>query len=106
MILYIIHNSNEQILIYQLKVRERELSDNLQLRKKREEVGEINAQIAEQKDKLEGFDVSNLQREIRKLQTKQEDLMKEVTLGFFISKPLFLSKDYRQPQGHKLLSQR
>ncbi|KAK6173416.1 hypothetical protein SNE40_016870 [Patella caerulea] len=59
------------------KVRERELNDNLQLRKKKLEVKQLAAEIEENTEKLGGVDLTNIERERRKLLNKEDALQKE-----------------------------
>ncbi|XP_019635818.1 PREDICTED: DNA repair protein RAD50-like [Branchiostoma belcheri] len=59
------------------KARERELQDNLQLRKKEDEVNKIAAEIADQEEELGGLDARSIEQEKRKLVEKQDQLLKE-----------------------------
>ena len=59
---------------------ERELQDNLLLRKKMIEIDTVDQKISDLKEQLGDIDVSNLDRERKRLQTQQEDLMKEVCI--------------------------
>ncbi|XP_063414540.1 DNA repair protein RAD50-like [Mytilus trossulus] len=59
------------------QTRERELLDNLQLRKKSKEIEDVKQKIADLKEQLGDIDVTHLDRERKRLQTQQEELMKE-----------------------------
>ncbi|KAJ8311256.1 hypothetical protein KUTeg_011191 [Tegillarca granosa] len=59
------------------RVRERELVDNLQLRKKQEEIQNVEVKIKELEDKLGGVEVTNMERERKRLLKQQEELIKE-----------------------------
>ncbi|CAG2192451.1 RAD50 [Mytilus edulis] len=59
------------------QTRERELLDNLQLRKKTKEIDDVQQKIADLKEQLGDIDVTHLDRERKRLQTQQEELMKE-----------------------------
>jgi uncharacterized membrane protein (DUF106 family) len=61
-----------------LQVKERELSDNLEMRVKEEEIKEVNKRIEHLGKKIGDFDVSNLERQRRKLMEEQENLIKDV----------------------------
>lgn len=65
----------------QFQARQRELADNLQLRKKFQEIKSMTSQIAELETELGGFDIQNLERERRKLQQSQEKFKNEVGRG-------------------------
>ncbi|KAL5013552.1 hypothetical protein ScPMuIL_007822 [Solemya velum] len=56
------------------QARQRELADNLQLRKKVQEIKNMSSEVAELQKQLGGFDIQNLERERRKLQQNQEKL--------------------------------
>ncbi|XP_077984137.1 DNA repair protein RAD50.L-like [Glandiceps talaboti] len=56
------------------KVKERELQDNLQLRKRQDEIAAVDKQIVELRDKLGGYDHRTLKSEKKKFLQKQEDL--------------------------------
>ena len=66
-----------------LQTRERELLDNLQLRKKMKEIDSVDEKIAELKEKLGDIDVTHLNRDRKRLLQQQEDFMKEVC-NFYI----------------------
>ncbi|KAJ8298041.1 hypothetical protein KUTeg_024572 [Tegillarca granosa] len=59
------------------RVRERELVDNLQLRKKQEEIQNVEVKIKELEDKLGGVEVINMERGRKRLLKQQEELIKE-----------------------------
>ncbi|KAK3099688.1 hypothetical protein FSP39_008022 [Pinctada imbricata] len=59
------------------KERERELMDNLRLRKQEEDIKKLGRQIEELEEQLGGIDVKNLDRERKKLMMEQEELKKE-----------------------------
>ncbi|XP_070557933.1 DNA repair protein RAD50.L-like [Ptychodera flava] len=55
------------------KVRERELQDNLQLRKRQEEIEVVERQINDLKEQLGGYDHRTLKSEKKKMLQRQED---------------------------------
>ncbi|CAH1258811.1 RAD50 [Branchiostoma lanceolatum] len=59
------------------KARERELQDNLQLRKREEEVNKIAGEISDLEEELGGLDARSIEQEKRKLVEKQDQLLKE-----------------------------
>ncbi|XP_077865420.1 DNA repair protein RAD50.L-like [Saccoglossus kowalevskii] len=59
------------------QVRERELQDNLQLRKRQEEIKVYETQINELKENLEGYDYRSLRKEKTKLHNEQEELQRQ-----------------------------
>ncbi|XP_064637547.1 DNA repair protein RAD50-like isoform X2 [Lineus longissimus] len=59
------------------QVKERELSDNLEMREKEEEIKEVNKRIDHLGKKIGDFDVSNLERQRRQLMEEQDDLNAE-----------------------------
>ena len=61
-----------------LQIRERELSDNLQLRKQQEDVVKLERQIDDFEKQLGGLDPKNLERERQQLLQKDDELNKEV----------------------------
>lgn len=61
-----------------VKVRKRELADNLQLRKGDEEIAVKTKQILREEEKLGGLDANNLTQERISLQKEYEKLHKEV----------------------------
>ncbi|KAK7482604.1 hypothetical protein BaRGS_00026205, partial [Batillaria attramentaria] len=60
------------------QIRERELSDNLQLRKKQQDVKRLERQIADLEEQLGGLDPRNLERERQKLRMKDDEYNKEL----------------------------
>ncbi|XP_033743546.1 DNA repair protein RAD50-like [Pecten maximus] len=59
------------------QVRERELLDNLALRKKQREIEKVGKDLEELRKKLGGVDAHNLERDRKRLIKQQEDLIKE-----------------------------
>ena len=57
---------------------ERNLRDNLDLRKKRKEIELKGEELVEKEEQLGGLDVSNMVREERKLRQEQDKCLKEV----------------------------
>ena len=60
------------------KIRERELSDNLQLRKQQGDIAKLEQQISDLEKQLGGLDPKNLERERQKLLQKDDQLNREV----------------------------
>jgi hypothetical protein len=61
-----------------VQIQERELSDNLQLRRQQEEVKKVEQQIGELDTQLGGLDRRNLERERQTLLQKDEQLEADV----------------------------
>ncbi len=61
------------------QIRQRELSDNLQVRRKEAEIEKRAEEIAELEEELGGLDVTNLNREMTRLNSDQEKLLAEVS---------------------------
>ncbi|XP_071786283.1 DNA repair protein RAD50-like [Asterias amurensis] len=70
-----INQLNEDIANQQ--VRERELSDNTQLRKKVAEISKVEEELNKLKEQLGGIDQENMKGEKRQLQTRYTNLTKE-----------------------------
>ena len=60
-------------------MRERELLDNIQLRKKQKEIGRVDVQLKEAKEELGDINPGNLERDRKRLLTQQDELIKEVS---------------------------
>jgi cell division protein FtsL len=59
-------------------MRERELSDNLMVYEKQDEIHTLRGKILKQEEKLGGLDVNNLQFERKEKEDKYERYLKEV----------------------------
>lgn len=60
------------------QIRERELADNLQLRRMQNNVTDLAKQIAHHQETLGGLDPTSLERERQQLSKKEEDLKREL----------------------------
>ncbi|KAK7096680.1 DNA repair protein RAD50-like [Littorina saxatilis] len=70
-------NKMRKILATQ-QIHERELSDNLQLRKQQEEIERLERQMADLQKELGGLDPKNLERERQKLLQRDDEFNKEL----------------------------
>ena len=59
-------------------MRERELSDNLMVYQKQDEIKILQDRISSQQEKLGGLDVNNLHTELQEKEAKKERYIKEV----------------------------
>lgn len=54
--------------------------DNLQLRKKQDEIKKVDSKIIELEEKLGGVEVTNMERDRKRLINQQDELIKEVII--------------------------
>ena len=80
---------------HRLQVRERELEDNLQLRRRQTEIDEASRKVALLVERLGGLDVTNLNEERKHLISEQDELRRQVkTAEVFLCRSSWLSSRY------------